>query len=181
MVHRVLIAVDGTEASRTALELACALVDDYEASLDLVSVLKPEAVTEDLVQAAEIEGVVPRKTSYCRHGTTASGEYTGSTVYGALAHTEKVQRVATVIADKLVAQAEAVSKKKPFKSIETIVRSGDPAKAILEVASERGTDVIILGQDRKGRLQSLFTGNVAEKVQREATCQCLVFSQPQKH
>lgn len=53
------------------------------------------------------------------------------------------------------------------------IRSGHPYKTILEVAQEKGVDLIIIASHRPG-LQDYFLGSTAAKVVRHATCSVLV-------
>ena len=78
----------------------------------------------------------------------------------------------------MVAEAEAYAKNSSVKAIKTFVRSGDPANAILDVAKANDADIIVLGHDQRGALESLVTKSVAEKVVRNAGRPCLVYCLP---
>ena len=178
MVHRVLVAVDGTEASNRALEIACALADNYEAALGLLSVTAPGEVTNDLLEGARVEGVIPEDSSYTKFYDSNYGTYVDTSSYRKLERGQQAERIATMIADAVLKDAERYSSDKPFRAIKTFIRSGDPAEAILRCASENGADIIIMGHDQQGRVESLFKGSVAYDVQRDATCPVLIYCQP---
>ena len=57
--------------------------------------------------------------------------------------------------------------------METEVRRGHPYTTILEVAKEKGADLIIIASHRPG-LQDYSLGSTAAKVVRHATCSVLV-------
>jgi nucleotide-binding universal stress UspA family protein len=57
--------------------------------------------------------------------------------------------------------------------METAIRRGHPYNTILEVAKEKGADLIIIASHRPG-LQDYFLGSTAAKVVRHATCSVLV-------
>ena len=59
------------------------------------------------------------------------------------------------------------------QDLEVRVSSGNPYKAILEVAKEEGADLIVLASHRPG-LQDYFLGSTAAKVVRHAECSVLV-------
>lgn len=59
----------------------------------------------------------------------------------------------------------------PYK---IIIRVGDPAKRILEVLREEGSDLAILAKRRKSFLEEMFVGSVTAKVLHDATCSVLV-------
>ena len=177
MTQRVLVAVDGTAASNTALEIACSLADKYDANLGLICVVEPERVTSELIKGALVEGVLERP-SYQSWYDAKFYPPSGLAAREQSTHTEHVERVAHAIADSIVAKAEAYSKDSAAKGIRTFVKSGDVAQAILNVAKDHDADVIIMGHDQQGRLESLIKGSVAEKVVRDAPCPCLVYCLP---
>lgn len=178
MVQRVLVAIDGTDASRRVLQIACALADKYEAALGLLSVVDAAHVGDGFIHAAEVEGMIPDNASYTSYYDTSLAEYGASERVSATVHAEQATRLATVISDTIVAEAAAYSKESPFLSIKTFVRSGSPAKAILKVAQEQNADIILMGHDQQNRFEEILKGSVAEKVQRKARCPVLIYSMP---
>ena len=60
-----------------------------------------------------------------------------------------------------------------FKSVETILREGDPATEITDAATRLGADLIIIGTHGRGRFASAIVGSVAQGVMRKATCPVL--------
>ncbi|TMJ94488.1 MAG: universal stress protein [Actinobacteria bacterium] len=57
---------------------------------------------------------------------------------------------------------------------ELVPRVGSPAEAIVELARERKVGLIVVGTRKKGFLERLVEGSVAENVLRHATCDVLV-------
>jgi nucleotide-binding universal stress UspA family protein len=53
------------------------------------------------------------------------------------------------------------------------VRVGRPVRTILDAASARGSDLIVMGTHGRGRVVQLFLGSVAEGVVRSAPCPVL--------
>ncbi len=177
MTDRVLVAVDGTKASNTALEIACALCDTYDANLGLLCVMEPGKVSDDLIKGAVIEGVVKRP-SYddWYHNTIDTAASVGISQEAQRA--EYVARLSTAIAENVVTEAEAYSKNSAAKAVKTFVRAGNVADEIIKVAKENNADFIVMGHDMRGRIESLIVGSVAEKVVRDAPCPCLVYCHP---
>lgn len=176
MVQRVLVAVDGSKASTTALEVACGLADKYDAALGLITVAEPDEVGDDLIKAAQVEGVIPQNKSYSEAHTYAFGPYTASSTYQELERSGRALRLATLLAEETARRAEAFSSDRPFKAIKTFVSSGDPAKAILKVARENDADIIIMGHDEPKWYKAPFKKSVAKTVVRRAECPVMVYS-----
>lgn len=174
MVYRVLVAVDGTEASNTALEIACALADSYEAALGLLTVKRPEEVSDDAILGARMEGLIQQGSSF----SDMYEAYSLASPRDDVSRVAQASRLAAVIADAIIEQAAAFSADKPFQAIKTFVASGDPAEAILACAKNNAADIIIMGHDQQGRAEALFHGSVAEEVQRKAHCPVLIYCLP---
>ena len=76
--------------------------------------------------------------------------------------------------DWLARQAE-----KSGDALEPAVMLGDPAEAILREASHAGTDLLILGRERKSKARRRLLGSVSSAVLRGAKCPVLVIPQEQ--
>ena len=54
--------------------------------------------------------------------------------------------------------------------VSTLVLVGDPSRHIVDVASERNCDLIVIGTHGRTGFSSIFIGSVAERVVRTSTC-----------
>lgn len=66
----------------------------------------------------------------------------------------------------------------PAESIIHYQQGEDPATAILEVASEKGIELLVAGALEKEAVLRQFLGNVARRLVRDATCSVMLFTQP---
>ena len=57
---------------------------------------------------------------------------------------------------------------------ETYARQGDPADAILDVAEERGSDLIVVGNKGMTGAKRFLLGSVPNKVSHHAPCSVLI-------
>jgi nucleotide-binding universal stress UspA family protein len=58
--------------------------------------------------------------------------------------------------------------------VETFARQGDPADAILDVAEEQGSDLIIVGNKGMTGAKRFLLGSVPNKVSHHAPCSVLI-------
>lgn len=58
--------------------------------------------------------------------------------------------------------------------IETVVKKGNPASKILEVAKEMDVDLIVMGSQGRNALARVFFGNTTYQVSRKAHCSIFV-------
>jgi nucleotide-binding universal stress UspA family protein len=59
-------------------------------------------------------------------------------------------------------------------AVETFARQGDPADAILDVAEERGADLIVVGNKGMTGAKRFLLGSVPNKVSHHAPCSVLI-------
>ena len=55
-----------------------------------------------------------------------------------------------------------------------MISHGDPAAGIIDVATERKADVIIIGSRGVSGLKRLFTGSISDKVSKHAACPVMI-------
>jgi nucleotide-binding universal stress UspA family protein len=58
--------------------------------------------------------------------------------------------------------------------VQTFAREGDPADAILDVAEERGSDLIVVGNKGMTGAKRFLLGSVPNKVSHHAPCSVLI-------
>ncbi len=55
-----------------------------------------------------------------------------------------------------------------------MISHGDPAARIIDVATERKADVIVIGSRGVSGLKRLFTGSISDKVSKHAACPVMI-------
>ena len=64
--------------------------------------------------------------------------------------------------------------RRPASRSATFAREGDPADAILDVAEERGADLIVVGNKGMTGAKRFLLGSVPNKVSHHAPCSVLI-------
>ncbi len=75
--------------------------------------------------------------------------------------------------DATLAEAAEVAKQAGVP-VETYARQGDPADAILDVAEEQGSDLVIVGNKGMTGAKRFLLGSVPNKVSHHAPCSVLI-------
>jgi nucleotide-binding universal stress UspA family protein len=143
MLEKILIAVDGSEYSKNALELACQLTEKFDGSLHIVHV--PQGSAADRV-------MVLGGASVMIHAEREQIEQAGRTL---------IEAARKIAEDRL-----------PGK-VSTELRGGDPADEIVKSANENASDCIVLGSRGLGDFGGLLLGSVSHKVNHSAPCTCI--------
>ncbi len=145
-MKRILAAVDLSESSLRAVDLAADLAAKCDAELVLLRV------------GHEITGPDPSLENYMR-----------------LEHIqEPLPTLAVESMREALAEVCRRAATKGAQSISTDVLLGDPAEQILAFAKNREADLIVLGSRGHGRLAGLLLGSVTQKVVALAHCAVLV-------
>jgi len=73
----------------------------------------------------------------------------------------------------ILTQAEGQARKH-LSSIQTASRDDDPARAVLEIAREKGVDAIVVGRRGRGPATGLLLGSTSQKLVTLAPCPVIV-------
>lgn len=150
-MKKVLIAVDGTKASKAVITTFHNSVQQPEEVILLhVEKLEGRSLMIDMLGDAEI-----------------------STLKDALKETE-YKRALDAKAEKILNYYKRELGGSGVFSVKTVIRDGIPAEEILEVAKEEGVELIILGYSARKGLNRLIAGSVGRDVGRDAKVPVLV-------
>jgi nucleotide-binding universal stress UspA family protein len=174
MIKRVLVAVDGSEHANRATDLACEMVSRFGADLIVVHVVpdKPLSGAERQMAQVEFQGEIARDFDLTRFAD-ARGDIRLMSQRLTEQAAETARRFRVALGERLMEQAKAQARQQGVPSIHAILREGDPAAAILNVAREEKADIIVMGRRGLGDLAGLLLGSVSHKVTHLAECACL--------
>ena len=142
---KILIATDGSEFSKTAVEKACELITKpSETEVTILSVYEPPTIaTEPFVPARDYFQVV------CES--------------------------AQALSESNVEKARAmISSRVSTVSIKEVVAMGTPAQTIVEIAEQSQPDLIVMGSHGRGFWSRALLGSVSDSVVRHAPCSVLI-------
>ncbi len=150
MFEKILVPVDGSPYAKCAVARATELAKCHGSSVFLLHVIR------DLSLPKEIMAMI------------RAGEVTESRM-------EILQDSADIILDN----AQQAFEKEGISRIERACLIGDPATRILEHATEKGVDLIVLGHRGLGPTEGLL-GGVARKLLNMTKISCLIATCPEK-
>ncbi len=144
MFGSIVVGTDGSETAREAVRQAVELARLAGATLEVVSAYEPVSGQRLREEAAE----APRDLQW----SISPREDVDATL-GEVAEEARAAGVATV---------------------RTFARQGDPADAILDVAEEQGSDLIVVGNKGMTGARRFLLGSVPNKVSHHAPCSVLI-------
>lgn len=141
MFQRLLCAMDGSEHSLRAAKHAAILAAKFGASLSFLTVTKEIKVTDEVRRYLQVE------------------QLAGEPQYVLDEHAQSIMR-----------QAKKTATKAGVTKVDTLIRTGPPARTIVQVAEEIEADTIVMGSRGLGDFEGLLLGSVSHKVATLAKC-----------
>lgn len=173
MVRKVLIAVDGSEHARKAVEFGADLAAKYGAEVVLVHVLLRGDLSENLRHLAEVE-----------YHTAEAGKTISEAIakipaarFPAASLTPEAAQgpdaALRAVADYVLSEAERAAEAHGIAKVSRQVEDGDPVKRILEVARDTKADLIVTGARGLSDLKALMVGSVSHRLAHLAPVTCV--------
>ena len=144
MFHSIVVGTDGSDTATQAVRQAIELARAVGARIELVSAYEP--VSDARLREESIQRV-PQDLHWMLNPR--------EDVEATLEQAAREVRAAGV-------------------EVEVFARQGDPADAILDVAEERGSDLIVVGNKGMTGAKRFLLGSVPNKVSHHAPCSVLI-------
>jgi len=145
MFNKIVIGVDGSEASQRALRLACDLAAKYESEIHLVHTPQPQTVAY------------------------AMGAVAGYHAVTTLPSTDEVDEACK----KVLQSAKTIAQEHAVVITQSYTEHGNPAERLITCAEQCGADLIVTGRRGLGSVGTLVLGSTTQSVSHHATCACL--------
>ncbi|WP_029042418.1 universal stress protein [Cucumibacter marinus] len=171
MPKKILVATDGSETGGRALAFASEISSKIGGDLTIVHVLMHGKPAEDLTRLAQVEHVIDTKV----RPIIPNELNMPVDLRKILSHPEVDQaRAVAEIGDYVIHNARRAAEEAGARNVQTMLEDGDYADAILDVASDLGVDLIVMGRRGLGRISSVVLGSVSNKVLQHADCDVAV-------
>jgi nucleotide-binding universal stress UspA family protein len=144
MIASIVVGTDGSETADKAVREAGELAAQLGATMEIVSAYEPVGRQRLREEARQVP--------------------------------QDMQWMVTAREDVEVTLREAAETLKDMgvKEVNVHAREGDPADAILDVAEERGSDLIVVGNKGMSGAKRFLLGSVPNKVSHHAPCSVLI-------
>jgi nucleotide-binding universal stress UspA family protein len=144
MIRSIVVGTDGSDTARKAVQEAADLAAQLGAEMDIVSAYAPVSNQRLREEARQVP--------------------------------EDLQWMVTPRedVDAKLRDAKELAEGAGVRSVNVHPREGDPADAILDVAEERSSDLIVVGNKGMSGAKRFLLGSVPNKVSHHAPCSVLI-------
>lgn len=164
-MKKILVAVDGSDHSQRAIELAADIAAKYDAKLLFVNVIDKRSLNDAERRLAESEfsAEIRRRIADSDWTDVDPGGRKG--IEPTIArHIEISNLIRMTIGEGILEAAKREAQVKGVKVVEAILGNGDPADVILETSKQHDVNLIVIGSRGQSDIKSLFLGSVSHKV-----------------
>jgi nucleotide-binding universal stress UspA family protein len=172
-MERVMVALDGSEHSEKALDLASDIAARYGAELVLLHVFSDKPLAEAERHMVELEYLDDIAASLDAFTIEPPGDPSIRAQRVLQHYADLARRFREASGQRLMTQAGALARDKGVRSLQCMLEDGDPASTILRLAKGLHVDMIFLGSRGLGDAQSVLMGSVSHKVSHLAECTCV--------
>lgn len=176
-MRRILVPFDGSEAARSALDVAVDLALQHEASMSLLHVLLHEAEADQLLSLPEVSDAGSEVVNELR--LLAQTPTPARTVEEEMVNPGSPMRPAPPIVLRMIgshvlhwAKSYAIDRGVQAQLLD--LADGPAADTILAVASDIDADAIVMGTRGLRPIEAFTVGSVSQKVCQTAKCTCIM-------
>ena len=173
-MQKIMVAIDGSDQSFKALDLACDLSNLYSAELIAVHVVSENPMSDSERKLARTEYREDIKKTLKDIDETLVEMRVPFDVGRVMAGYSNIDfRIRQIIGSKLLESAEIKAREKDVKAFVKKVVEGDPVEELLKLTEVENVDTILLGSRGLGDFQGLLLGSVSHKISHMAKCTCI--------
>ena len=172
---KILVAIDGSDHSRKACNIAGALAKQHSASLLLLHVVTTKEPSREARHAVEVEysEELVKRCHFIKEFEAASG----STDLAKLISTgggEISSIINSIFGNEILNRSLSSIHDFGLKDVSTKLAYGEPADQILDLVENDKFDSLVIGCRGMGRLQGLLLGSVSQSVAYRANCSVIM-------
>lgn len=168
MFKTILCALDGSEHSKQALDLAIDMAKKYDAALILIHALLRSSDSAEFRHFAEVEGLAKHVQPEVNRLQALEGRlefrYEDEPVGS---------RVLVEVGEHILENARRDARSAGVQAVKTVLVDGDAAGCILRCIDEHTVDLVIMGSRGLSNIKAIVLGSVSHKVMNRAPCTCI--------
>jgi nucleotide-binding universal stress UspA family protein len=175
MAEKIVVATDGSDTGRRAVDFAATLSKKLGQPLCIVHVLMHGRPIGEFDKMADVEGLNKPVRKSGGSGRMADPAALGGLFPSAEDELETA-RMITALGEHVADSAKNQAEEADALDVTTRLCVGDIADEILDVAEAEKADILVLGRRGLGRVREVLLGSVSQKVLHHADCKVVIVS-----
>lgn len=172
-MERIMVALDGSEHSDKALDLASDIAAQSGAELVLLHVISDKPLSDAERHMAEVEFPDEIVAGLDETGIDAGGDPQTRAQRMLQRYADVARGFREAMGQRLISRSRTRARDRGVRSVQTVLEDGDPASTIIRLAKGLHVDMLFLGSRGLGGAKSLLMGSVSHKVAHLAECTCV--------
>ena len=169
-MERIMVALDGSEHSDKALDLASDIAAQSGAELVLLHVISDKPLSDAERHMAEVEFPDEIVAGLDATGIDAGGDPQTRAQRMLQRYADVARGFREAMGQRLISRSRTRARDRGVRSVQTVLEDGDPASTIIRLAKGLHVDMLFLGSRGLGGAKSLLMGSVSHKVAHLAEC-----------
>ena len=169
-IGTILVPTDGSDHGDRAVALASEIAGKYGARLILLYVMWRGPSLEQLRASVDPNQLSESTRDALDPARHPIAEHVSSAVIPPVVSKEALEE----IGGQVLARGQRAAVARGVRAPVLVLRDGDPARQIVNIAGREEADLIALGSRGLGGAEGLLAGSVSYKVSHTAPCSCLV-------
>lgn len=169
-VGSILVATDGSGPANRAVDLASDIAGTYDAELALLYVMSRGPSLDQLRASIDMGQLGKRARDELDPTQHPIAEHASSSFFSPVVS----KRTLKEIGKQVLERGQRTAQAKGVRSTKLVLREGDPARVIVNMARRHRVDMVAIGSRGLGRVEGLLTGSVSYKVSHTVPCSCMI-------
>lgn len=172
-MERIMVALDGSDHSEKALDLASDIAAKAGAELVLLHVVSDRPLTNAERHMAEVEYLDEIGATLEAVGVDAGVDPRVRAERALQHYADVAHGFREAMGQRLMSRSRMRAREKGVRSVQAVLEDGDPASTILRLAKGLHVDMLFLGSRGLGDAKGLLMGSVSHNVAHLAECTCV--------
>jgi nucleotide-binding universal stress UspA family protein len=169
-IGSIVVPSDGSEQANKAVDLASEIAGKYGARLVLLYVMSRGPSLEQLRSSVDFDQLSESARAELDPSRHPMAEHLGSAFIPPVVS----RRTQKEIGEHVLAHGQRVAEAKGVQTPKLVLKDGDPARVIVNIAKREQADMITMGSRGLGGVEGLLSGSVSYKVSHTARCSCMI-------
>jgi nucleotide-binding universal stress UspA family protein len=169
-IESILVPTDGSDRADKAVDLASEMAGKYGAKLVLLYVMWRGPSLQDLRSSINVDQLSETAREELDPARHPIAEHVSSAFIPPVVSKDTLKE----IGEQVLSRGQLAAEAKGVRAPKLLLKEGDPARVIVNIAGREQADMIAMGSRGLGGVEGLLAGSVSYKVNHAVRCSCMI-------